>query len=71
MSMNPGATTMPRASIGALGGRARQISDGRDAPMPDADIAGIPGRARAVDDVAVPDHDVIRIIRRKKKQRRQ
>ena len=58
MSMKPGATTMPLASMVRLRWRSGEIADGGDLAVADAKIAGIPGRAGAVDDVAVGDDDV-------------
>ena len=57
MSMKPGATTMPCASMVRLRGAPRQIADGGDLAVADADVARIPGRAGAVDDVAVGDDE--------------
>ena len=57
--MNPGATTMPRASMVRLAGSALQVSDGGDLARPDGDVAGIPRRPGAVDDAAVADDHVV------------
>ena len=63
MSMTPGATTSPRASIRRFAVRRRERAGGRDAHdavADDADVAVEPRVARAVDDPAVRDHDVER-----------
>ena len=69
MSMKPGATTMPRASMVRLAGSACQIADGGDParrmPM-SPEYQGEPG---AVDDPAVADDHVIRAGGKQKKRK--
>ena len=60
MSMKPGATTIPCASIVRLAA-AFQVADGGDVAVADGDIGGVPGRAGAIDDVSVADDEVVRI----------
>ena len=64
MSMKPGATTRPRASIvrraGASGG---DPADRGDPVAADGHVAEEPGIARAVDDLAAADHEVERLGR--------
>ena len=65
MSMTPGATTSPRASIRRLAlARSERAAwrDARDAIAGDADVAVEPGVAGAVDDLAVRDDDVVRRV---------
>ena len=61
MSMKPGATTSPRASMRCFAGNRWSDpagADARDAIADDRDVAGEPGGAGAVDDAAVLEHDV-------------
>ena len=59
MSMKPGATTRPFASIVALGLAFRHAADGDDLVARDGDIAVEPRVAGAVDDAAVADDEVV------------
>ncbi len=56
--MNPGATTLPCASIFCFAGGAVQVPDGRNAPAANPHVAGVPGRTRPVDDVAMQNNHV-------------
>ena len=56
MSMKPGVTTLPAASISVL--RLGHLADGDDAPVADADVGSRGLGAGAVDDEAVADREV-------------
>ena len=63
MSMNPGVTASPRASMRLRRRRGGQRTARRDAGDPvaaDPDVAPEPGVSAAVHDAAVRDHDVVR-----------
>ena len=63
MSMNPGATTSPRASTRSRARARREHPDGgdaRDAVAADADVAVEPGASGPVHDPAARDDDVVR-----------
>ena len=57
--MNPGATTLPAASIDARSGRVDARRDAGDRVAAHADVAAVPRAAGAVDDPAVPDEKVV------------
>jgi hypothetical protein len=61
MSMNPGATTMPCASMVRLAGAPVRLPMAAILPCADADVPGVPGRAGAIDDPAVLDHHIVRV----------
>ena len=50
MSMKPGATTWPAASITAVASPARRGTDGGDPVAVERDVGGARGRAAPVDD---------------------
>jgi hypothetical protein len=62
MSIKPGATTLPAASMVCLRGAASrspfEIADGGYVAIEDADLARVPGGTGAVDNVAVDDNRV-------------
>ena len=58
MSMNPGATTLPAASIVARRRRVDARRDPDDRVAAHGDVAAIPRAARAVDDAAVANDEI-------------
>ena len=56
MSMKPGVTTLPAASISVPA--SGTVADRDDAPVADADVGGAALGAGAVDDDAVADREV-------------
>ena len=63
ISMKPGQTTSPLASIRSFAARVLEHArrrDPRDAAVLEGDVAVEPGVAGAVDHPAAEDHDVVR-----------
>ena len=60
MSIKPGATTRPLASISRLGGVGGNPADRHDPVAANGHIAAKPRIAGAIDDVAVANDEVVR-----------
>ena len=69
MSMKPGATTRPVASISRLALPGRHAADGDDPVAADGDVAVEPRVAGAVDDPAVADEQVVGRLGRRGRDR--
>ena len=61
MSMNPGATTFPCASIFCFAGAPLRLPIAAILPVANAHVARVPRRSGPVDDVSMQDHDVERL----------